>query len=128
MNDIQDYNEKQVGETAEICALLFQEIGAALPHATSKLYHANPVWFIDENPIVGYDVTTHGVNILFWDGQDLKQPGLAAVGKFKAAGTTYETASDIDVEVLRAWLKESQTPKWDYKNLRANDGALKPLV
>jgi hypothetical protein len=36
-----------------ICKLLRSEIDTAVPKATSKIWHAIPVWFIDENPVVG---------------------------------------------------------------------------
>ena len=121
-NDIISYNERQPAPFKEICELLMKEINAALPKATSKLYHANPVWFIDENPIVGYDITADHVNILFWSGMSFETSGLTAKGKFKAAGTMYKKADQVDLTQLKAWLKESKTIQWNYKDLRKNNG------
>jgi len=127
MSDIDEYNEKQTGETQKIVTFLRGEILRALPESQGKVYHAHPAWFMNENPIVGYDVSDHGVNILFWSGQSFQTPGLTAKGKFKAAGTTYTAVADIDGAQLQAWLEESKTVQWDYKNLRANNGVLTKL-
>jgi len=121
-NDIIAYNERQPAQFKQICEHLMKEVIAALPKATSKLYHANPVWFIDDNPIVGYDITADHVNILFWSGQSFDTPGLSPKGKSKAAGTFYKKADQIDAAQLKAWLKESKTIQWNYKDIRKNNG------
>ena len=123
-NDITAYNTRQSTTLKVICDLLLREINENLSSATAKLYHANPVWFINENPIVGYDVADDHVNLLFWSGQSFDTAGLKASGKFKAAGTSYTDVEDIDLDQLRTWLKESQTTQWNYKDLRENNGEL----
>jgi hypothetical protein len=32
------------------------------------------VWFIDDNPVVGYSASAKSVNLLFWNGQALGYP------------------------------------------------------
>jgi hypothetical protein len=66
MNDITHYVESQTASHAEICRTLRMEIDAGLAKSTSKIWHAMPVWFVGENPVVGFSVTTKkGVNLLF---------------------------------------------------------------
>jgi len=126
-NDVAEYNQATTGAVREICEALNAEISAVLSSAESKLYHANPVWFIDNNPIVGYDVADDHVNLLFWSGQSFDTNGLTAAGKFKAAGTKYTNTQDINIDQLRAWLKESATSQWNYRDLRAHNGELVKL-
>jgi hypothetical protein len=102
----------------DVCELLQSELDAALPDAVSKIWHAIPVWFIDENPIVGYKATAKHVNLLFWSGQAFNESGLTAAGKFKAAQVQFTEASQVDLKQLRRWLKKARTEIWDYKGLR----------
>jgi hypothetical protein len=101
------------------CRVLQTEIDTVLTKATSKIWHAIPVWFVGENPVVGFGVTSKkGVNLLFWNGQSLEEPVLKAAGKFKAAQIQFTNASQIDAKALRRWLKKAGTDIWDYKGLR----------
>jgi hypothetical protein len=117
-NPISSYATKLSAERAAICQLLCAEIDAALPKATSKIWHAMPVWFIDENPVVGYKATPKHVNLLFWSGQSFNEPGLQAAGSFKAAQTKFTDVTQIDLKSLRRWLKKARTDIWDYKSRR----------
>ena len=103
---------------AAVCQQLRSEIDKALPKATSRLWHGHPVWFINETPVTGFNITAKkGVNLLFWSGQLFDEPLLIAAGKFKAAQIQYHIVSEIDVKPLRRWLKMCSTIIWDYKNL-----------
>lgn len=115
---IADYTKEQTTEHAAICEALRTEIDAVLTKATSKIWHAIPVWFIGENPVVGYKATPKRVNLLFWNGQSLEEPALKAAGKFKAAQIQFTALSQIDTKALRRWLKKAGTDVWDYKGLR----------
>ncbi|SRR6266496_662683 len=127
--DIVTYNNKQSADLQPICEVLEEEISAVLPEATAKLFHGSPVWFIDENPIVGYDVSPAGhVTLLFWSGQSFDELLLTPRGKYKAAGINYTAVGDIDIEFLHRWLAKSKAMQWDYKNLRQNDGKLQRLI
>ncbi len=76
------YAATRTVEHRAVCQALRVEIDAAIPKAISKIWHAIPVWFIGENPVVGYNVTAKkGVNLLFWSGQSFHEPALEAVGK-----------------------------------------------
>ena len=116
-DEIADYAAELTKEYSEICALLRSEIEQALPGATSKLYHSAPVWFMYGIPIVGYNATKQGINLLFWSGQSFLEPDLIAAGKFKAAQVKYMNANDIKIESLRRWLKKAQETIWNYKDL-----------
>lgn len=82
------------------------------------------MWFIDENPVVGYSVRKVGVTVLFWSGQSFTHPGLTKEGSFKAAEINYLTIDDVKLSDLRTWLKECKNIQWDYKNIVKNKGKL----
>ena len=98
-----------------------------LPEAESKVWHAHPVWFLDGNPVVGYDKLKASVRLLFWSGQSFDEAGLHAEGSFKAAEARYTDAAQVDVEVLRRWLGKARDIQWDYKNLVKRKGRLERL-
>lgn len=128
--DIQDYNDRvEPPNLKAVCDRLAEVIQANMPEGTtSKLWHAVPVWFINDNPIVGYSVTKRDkVNVLFWSGQAFKEPGLSAEGTFKAAEVKYENVGDINEDKLVKWLKESAVTMYNYRDIRKNRGALSLL-
>lgn len=98
---------------AAICATLQGTINELLPQATSKIWHAIPVWFIGENPVVGYTTRKEGVVLMFWNGQNFGEPELQATGSFHAAQIAYTDASQISREKLSAWLAKAGTDIWD---------------
>jgi hypothetical protein len=113
--DVTRYAEKLPESHAAICRTLHEAIEAGLPKAAPKIWHSMPVWFIGENPIVGYKATPKCVNLLFWSGQSFGESALKAVGKFKAAQIQFTEESQIDPKALRRWLKQSGTAIWDYQ-------------
>lgn len=121
------YNNSQSPVEKDICETLQAAIDASLEGSTSKLYHGSPVWFIDDNPIVGYDVSAKGVNVLFWSGQSFDGAELKSIGKYKAAGITFTGVDEIDTEKFTKWLTDSKNIQWDYKNIRQNAGKLNRL-
>lgn len=121
-DDILAYHRTLSPADREICHVLAAEIDAALPEATRKVWHAHPVWFLDGNPIVGYDRLKDAVRLMFWSGQSFQVDGLTASGSFKAAEARYITADDIDVTALRRWLAVSRDVQWDYEHIRTNRG------
>ena len=122
--DVKKYNDAQPEGLKQVCQLLAEEINKALPEATSKLYHASPVWFINDNPITGYWAPKKGVGLLFWSGQSFATPGLKPIGKHKAAGITFKSVDEIDLGLIKEWLDESRQVQWDYANIRKNNGKL----
>jgi hypothetical protein len=110
---ISSYAAAQTPARAAICKSLRAQIDTSLPRATSKIWHAMPVWFVGENPVVGFKVTAKHVNLLFWNGQAFEEPGLKAAGKFKAAQIQFTDTAQIDTKKLRRWLKNAQTDVWD---------------
>lgn len=125
--DIATYHKALAPGDKEICAVLHEEICKALPDAENKIWHGHPVWFIEGNPITGYDKLKDCVRLLFWSGQSFEEPGLQPEGKFKAAEARYTDAAQIKVTHLRRWLKKSKTIQWDYKNIVKRKGVLERL-
>lgn len=126
-NDIKTYNNAQTNTEKEICDLLAELICTCLPQAEHKIWHAHPVWFLDGNPIVGYSKLKNGIRLLFWSGQSFNEPKLQQEGSFKAAEMRYTMASQIDVPLLKRWLKKAEKIQWDYKNIVKRKGQLEPL-
>jgi len=116
------YSQTQPLALRAICDLLHGLIDPALPKASSKIWHGSPVWFIDDNPVVGYNATAKTVNLLFWNGQAFDEPDLQPLGKFKAAQAKFTDASEVDSKVVRRWLKKAKEDVFDsrgfFKKLR----------
>lgn len=122
--DIVKYSESLSENDRQICQRLMEAIELHLPQATSKIWHGNPVWFIDENPIVGYSKLKNHVQLLFWSGQSFDEAGLTPVGKHKAAEAQYTDAAEIDPLSLAVWLDKAERVQWDYKNIVKRNGEL----
>ena len=114
-NQIATYSKAQPPTLRPMCDLLRQLIETALPKATSKVWHGSPVWFMDENPVVGYNATAKTVNLLFWNGQAFDEAGLQPVGKYRAAQAKFSDANEIDPKVVRRWLKKAKSDVFDSK-------------
>jgi hypothetical protein len=127
--DIQAYNKAQTTEDREICDLLSAEIAKHLPEAENKIWHAHPVWFLEGNPIVGYDKLKTGLRLLFWSGASFDEEQLVPgkSGKFKDASVTYTSAKEIKTKDLKRWLKKAEEIQWDYKNIVKRKGVLERL-
>ena len=114
-NQITAYSKAQTPAFRPICDLLRELIDTALPKATSKVWHGSPVWFIDDNPVVGYNATAKSVNLLFWNGQAFDEAGLKPVGKYRAAEAIFRDAAEVDPKVIRRWLKKAKSDVFDSK-------------
>jgi hypothetical protein len=119
MDPISAYDKAVTARHRKIIQVLHREIARVLEKAEVKIWHAMPVWFIDENPVVGYKSGPRHVTLLFWNGQAFDEPGLTAAGKFKAAQIHYVSADEIKVTELRRWLVKASGDIWDYRALRA---------
>ncbi len=122
--EIEAYNKKQAKSDQEICDLLATEIMKSLPKAENKIWHRNPVWFIDGNPVVGYDKLKDSVRLLFWSGKTFKEKDLKNEGSFKAAEIRYTEVGQIKKADVRRWLKLAKEIQWDYKNIVKRKGKL----
>jgi len=125
--DVKAYHAALAPEDEAICAILYDVISQQLPEAENKVWHAHPVWFINGNPIVGYDKLKSCVRLLFWSGQSFEEEDLRAEGKFKAAEARYTDASQVNIKDLKRWLQKSKTIQWDYKNIVKRKGVLERL-
>ena len=92
-----------------------------------KNWHGHPVWFINENPIVGYSKLKNYIQLLFWSGQSFDEDALIKTGKFKAAEIRYNSIEQINTQDLKNWLKKSEEIQWDYKNIIKRNGVLERL-
>jgi len=126
--DVQAYNDSESDNDKAICNLLANEIESNLPEADNKVWHAQPVWFLEGNPIVGYSKLKNCIRLLFWSGQSFDEAGLQPEGKFKAAEVRYTSVDQINKEDLKRWLEKSKTIQWDYKNIVKRKGVLERLV
>ncbi|MCE8025731.1 DUF1801 domain-containing protein [Billgrantia aerodenitrificans] len=125
--DIHDYNQRQEPSDKAICDLLAETIERHLPEAESKVWHAHPVWFLDDNPIVGYKKLKHCVRLLFWSGQSFEEEGLQKEGSFKAAEARYTAVEQVNVKDLERWLGKARDIQWDYRNIVKRKGRLERL-
>lgn len=126
MNREIDLYNNQLDETdKEICIFLANTIDNELKEAESKIWHAHPVWFLDENPIVGYSRQKKGIRLMFWSGADFDEENLNVyVGKFKDASKFFNSIVEIDINDLKRWLAKSIEIQWDYKNIVKRRGQL----
>ncbi len=125
IQDILNYNKTLSAEDELICKVLATEISDILTDAESKIWHAHPVWFLKENPIVGYSKQKAGIRLMFWSGIDFNEQKLNVHGKkFKDASVFYTSAAEICTEDLHRWLKKSIEIQWDYKNIVKRKGVL----
>ena len=126
--DVRAYNKTQSKTDVAICDILANEINAALPQAENKIWHAHPVWFLDDNPIVGYSKLKSGIRLMFWSGESFEEKELQpGSGKFKDASITYASEKEIKIKDLKRWLKKSKQIQWDYKNVVKRKGVLERL-
>jgi hypothetical protein len=124
--EIEAYNESQATvEERQICARLATLVCELLPAAESKIWHRHPVWFLNENPTVGYSKLKAGIRLMFWSGASFDEDKLiAGTGKFKDASVVYTHPDQINVKDMRRWIKKAKTIQWDYKNLVRRKGKL----
>ena len=126
--ETREFNDRLEPHHRDVAELLAREIDRALPEAENKIWHGHPVWFLDDNPTVGYSRQKPGIRLMFWSGADFEEPGLNVVGKnFKDASVFYNEASEIDQTELRRWLQKAQDIRWDYRNLVRRKGRLERL-
>lgn len=122
--DTATYNAALPAAEQQICAVLASAIDRVLPEARNRIWHAHPVWFIDDNPVVGYSKLKACIRLLFWSGQSFDEPSLQAEGNFKAAEARYTAVGQVDVGELDRWLLKARDIQWDYQNIVKRKGRL----
>lgn len=128
LSEIQNYNNTLSDQYKIISDQLTEIISKNLPEAENKIWHAHPVWFLDGNPIVGYDKLKSGIRLMFWSGASFEETELKlGSGKFKDASKTYTSVNEINIEDIERWLHKSKEIQWDYKNIIKRKGVLKRL-
>lgn len=123
--DIRSFNNKQTSHEVKICNLLASILTSELPDAENKIWHRHPVWFLDENPIVGYNKLKAGIRLMFWSGASFEDEKLKlGTGKFKDASITYTDIKEVSEKEIMKWVKLSREIQWDYKNIYKRKGKL----
>jgi len=123
--EIMAYNQAKEPADKAICEVLAREISKHLPEAENKIWHAHPVWFLEGNPITGYDKLKSGVRLMFWSGADFEEEGLNHVGKkFKDASVFFTSVDEINLKDLKRWLIKAKDIQWDYKSIVKRKGKL----
>lgn len=126
--EIQAYNDGQKTMDKEICNVLAITIDNGLPESEGKIWHGHPVWFLDENPIVGYSKQKKGLRLMFWSGASFEEEKLDVRGeKFKDASIFYTSVEEVNREDIARWLEKSKEIQWDYKNIVKRKGQLERL-
>ena len=125
--EILRFNRRQDAEHKQVCDVLAREIDAALGDADNKIWHGHPVWFLNDNPIVGYSKLKNCVRLLFWSGQSFEEETLQKEGKFKAAEARYTLVEQVDCKALSRWLGKARAIQWDYQNIVRRKGKLERL-
>jgi uncharacterized protein YdhG (YjbR/CyaY superfamily) len=126
--EIQNYIAQQSNDDIAICSILAKVIDDVLIKAESKIWHAHPVWFLDGNPIVGFSKQKAGLRLMFWSGADFEEEKLNVIGKkFKDASIIFTSPDEIEIKLLKKWLKKSISIQWDYKNIVKRKGELVKL-
>ena len=125
--EVQKYNQSKLPEDQLICDVLAKEINLHLAEAENKIWHAHPVWFLDGNPIVGYDKLKDCVRVLFWSGQSFDEENLQKNRSFKASEIRYTHVDQINTSDLKRWLEKARKIQWDYKNIVKRKGVLERL-
>lgn len=108
--------------------VLYTAIATELTEATFKIWHRHPVWFLNENPIVGFSSQKKGLRLMFWSGADFDEPQLKARdGKFKDASVFYNQVGEVQLHDLVRWIQKARIIQWDYKNIVQRKGVLERI-
>jgi hypothetical protein len=125
---IDEYNQQLPEEFGALSDKLQKLINTELPQATHKLWHSHPVWFLDNNPTVGYSLQKGGMRLMFWSGADFDEPELQpGTGKFKDASVFYNSLEGIDSHKIKVWCQKAQKIQYNYRDIIRNKGELQPL-
>jgi hypothetical protein len=125
---VQEYIDKQETSDKQICEFLAHIIDEELSASENKVWHAHPVWFLNQNPIVGFSKQKTGWRLMFWSGADFDENELNSKGgKFKDASVFIHSIEEINQEKLKSWLRKSREIQWDYKNVVKRKGRLEKI-
>lgn len=126
--EIKKYNAAYKGMDKKIANTLAECMDSELQETESKIWHGHPVWFIDENPIVGYSKQKAGWRLMFWSGADFEEKKLDVRGKkFKDASIVYNSPAEIDTKEIKRWIQKAKKIQWDYKNIVKRKGVLEKI-
>jgi hypothetical protein len=94
---------------AGVGVMLRALIESELPDATTRMYHAIPVWSVGAEPTVGVKANAKDIALLFFRGQRIVDPTgrLTPNGSFEMASTKLVSADDVDETVIRDWVRQA---------------------
>jgi hypothetical protein len=126
--DIARFNQALPEPHRSVCELLARLIEENLPEAEGRVWHAHPVWFLADNPVVGYSRQKPGIRLMFWSGADFGEPGLDIPGRrFRDASIFFNDPSEVGASDVVRWLGKSREIQWDYAGIRKRKGRLERL-
>jgi hypothetical protein len=125
--EIEAYFDTLPDTDRDVALYLYNLLNKHLTTSTHKIWHRQPVWFIDDNPIVGFSKQKMGMNLMFWSGQSFDEVDLLPSGKFKAAQIKYTSLNQINIEDISRWCAKGESIQWDYKNIVKRKGVLLKL-
>ncbi len=129
LDNIKSYNSAFDEHEFITADTLANIIDRELIGATSKIWHNHPVWFLNDNPIVGYSKQKKGIRLMFWSGADFEEEKLNVRGaKFKDASIFYRDVNEVVTDEVSRWLEKSRKIQWDYKNIVKRKGRLERLI
>jgi hypothetical protein len=95
--EVDKYNERQNPSHRAVCDLLGKQIEHNLPRSKGLIWHAHPVSFLGDHPVVGYNKQKPGIRLMFWSGADFGEPGLNVLGKkFKDESVFFHDTSEVN--------------------------------
>lgn len=109
--DIGDYLNSLDTPLREIGLQARKVIDAALPDATSAMWHGHPVWGLGapgKQPICLLKAYTSYVTFGLWRGQDITDPsGRLQAGARRMASVKLKSTEDIDEALFTDWLRQA---------------------
>ncbi|WP_235295958.1 DUF1801 domain-containing protein [Portibacter marinus] len=123
--EVQNYIKNLPGDEQEIGHTLAGYLLKNLPEAEYKIWHRQPVWFLDQNPFTGFSSIKAGIRLMFWSGASFNETKLkAGTGKFMDASIIYSSVGEIEKEEIISWFQKARLIQWDYKNVMKRMGKL----
>lgn len=109
--DISDYLSGLDAPLREIGQRMRPVIDAALPGATSGMWHGHPVWGLGtpgKQPICLLKAYTSYITFGLWRGQDITDPsGRLKAGARRMASVKLASTEDIDEVLFTGWLRQA---------------------
>jgi hypothetical protein len=104
---IQEYNDGLDDALGTVAEVLQRHIDDNLPGAEGRIWQGHPVWLRGEDPIVGYKAFPRWVTLMIWSPA-VSDPSGTLVGGDRMSTIKYESADQVDPNLVDTWLAEVQ--------------------